>query len=170
MLDKGRPLPITRATRKPCIHPGSCSVPAMTMPSAIKRISKTSGLQHMTKATQQTLSLSSERHTEAIPNIHPLEPPMPPPTLSFLADGLASYSREKIEAIRLVHTLLPTFPPLSRVPHTHVCSALLPSTFKAKTHQRPMSFCGLDTQSLESLPGLLSYVSLLRLQHPFPIS
>ena len=47
---------------------------------------------------------------------------------------------------------------------------LLPSTFQAKTHQKPMPFCVLGTQSPESLPERLSYVSLLRLQHPFPVN
>lgn len=144
LLGKGRLLPNTSATRNPWMLPGSCSLPAMMMPSATKRISKTSGLQHMTKATQKPWSLSpsapSERHAAAIPNLHPLKPPMPPPTLSFLADGLASYSREKIEAIRLVHTLLPTFPPLSGVPHAHPCSAFIAFYFQSKDSSKANVF------------------------------
>lgn len=88
-LSKGRLLPNTRATRNPWVLPGSCSLPAMTMPSSTKRISKTLGLQHMTQATRQRKTRSSYSK---------LSPPRASDATSYpliLADGLASYSREK---------------------------------------------------------------------------
>lgn len=93
---------------------------------------------------------------------------MPPPTLSFLADGLASYSREKIEAIRLVHTLLPTYPPLSRGSHIHPHLALTTFYLQSKYSSEASIFCVLGAQPLESPPGL--DISIVSVESPFPIS
>lgn len=151
---KGRHLSYYRATRNPRTLPGSCSLPAMSMPSATKRISKTLGLQHMTKATRQGKTRSS------------YSKPSPPPASNATSyplilgrwSGLLQQRKNRgYQAGTRSAAHLPSPP---RVPHAHPCSALLPSTFKAKTHQKPMSLCVLGTQSLESLPGHLLCLSV----------
>lgn len=55
---------------------------------------------------------------------------MPPSTPSFSADGLASYFREKIEAIGMVQLSCPLPPnlPSPSAPHAHPYTALPPSS------------------------------------------
>lgn len=113
-----------------------------------------------------------------IPNLHfPAQASMPPPTPSFSADGLTSYFREKIEAIRLVRLSCPLSPPSPSAPLTHLYPALLPSSSLKQRLPKPnVSTCGLGAQSLQAppKPGLSVTSSPKspspRLRCPFPIS
>lgn len=104
-----------------------------------------------------------------IPNLHfPAQASMPPPTPSFSADGLTSYFREKIEAIRLVQLSCPLSPPSPSAPLTHLYPALLPSSSLKQRLPKPnVSTCVLGAQSLQAPPEPdLSVTSLSSISKP----
>lgn len=160
MFSDGWLLSGLRAIGNPRIVPGSCSLPALTMPSATKRISKTSGMSHMTEATRQRKTRSS------------YSKPSPPrasnatsyPLILGRWSGLLQWRKNRgYQAGTHSAAHLPS--PLQGPTRSSMLS-LIAFYFQSKDSSKASAFCALGAQSLESLPGLLSYVSLLRLRIP----
>ena len=90
-----------------------------------------------------------------IPNLHPPQASMPPPTLSFSADGLTSHFRGKNRRYQAGTTQLPTVPAFPLCP-THSSGpslknkALAPEQSLPKPHA---SACVLGAQSLQASPA-----------------
>lgn len=124
-------LPGSRAFRKLGDPPWPpFSLPAMVMPQLPKESQKYQVSRSVPSVTRPPRSLTRGSLCNAHSSYSKPSPPRAPSATSyplFLADGLASYFREKIEAIRLVRSLLPTLSPSSSAPGL---AAFLPSQNK----------------------------------------